>query len=294
MLETIHEYALERWPPAVRPGRCSRVTPPTFWRWPSRGNQAERRAARVARAADAEYDNLHAPSRAAWIRRPIRTPPRAQRSGCGWRFPWGATGDGVRFAEGRRRLEAGLAVTPEAPAVFRARALFEIGWLAHSQGNYHEAVNRYEACLVLYRELGDAQGVAHALFLKGTALGRATGDYSQRAELQAHGLELARKLGDTWQTASFASTLGRTLYDLGEVERAVALLEEGLTLFRATPGSPDMIGPLLSLSNIARARGEYDRALALLEESDAVWRAFGEPPPTTPSCAAAVFWPWRG
>lgn len=281
MLETLREYALER---LAASGEAQALFARHAEYFLALVGQAEPRLSAERHAwlalRDAEHDNL----RAALARSldPLPDSAFATSAEVGLRLAvslgryWGRR---RHFGEGRRWLEAGLAAAPEAPAALRARALFEIGWLAHSQGDYHEAVDRYEASLVLYRELGDAQGVAHSLFLKGTAIGRATGDYSRRAALQAQALEQARELGDTWQTASFASILGRTLYDLGEVERAVALLEEGLALFRAAPGSPDTIGPLLSLSNIARARGEYDRAQALLEESDAVWHAIGEQTP---------------
>jgi predicted ATPase len=76
--------------------------------------------------------------------------------------------------------------------------------------------------------------------------------------------------------AKAVAGLGSLLIARGDYERAAALLDEGLALYRTLDDRAGMAAVLTDLGVLARNRGEYERAQALHEESLALWRSLGE------------------
>jgi tetratricopeptide (TPR) repeat protein len=64
----------------------------------------------------------------------------------------------------------------------------------------------------------------------------------------------------------------------GEYERARALYEESLALFRELGDKRSVAIPLVNLGLVAQAQGEYERVRALYEESLALSREVGDKP----------------
>src|SRR3712207_1357911 len=83
--------------------------------------------------------------------------------------------------EGRRNLEAALTGDAGPPAA-RAKALTEAGFFALEQSDYDQGQRSLEESMLLYRDLGDKYGVAHALECLVVAKTR-LGDYGRANEL---------------------------------------------------------------------------------------------------------------
>ncbi|MBV9379928.1 MAG: tetratricopeptide repeat protein, partial [Streptosporangiaceae bacterium] len=91
------------------------------------------------------------------------------------------------YHEVRQWMDTAVTAGPGAPAGLRAKALLGSGRLALLQCDYGPAVRRLEAALRLYRELGDAAGIASALQVLGS-VAREQGRYARSVQLHAESL----------------------------------------------------------------------------------------------------------
>ena len=175
------------------------------------------------------------------------------------------------FSEGRRWLDATLAVSDIASPTVRANALNAAGGLARDQGDYERAVALLDVSLALHRNLHDKRGIAWTLYNLGRAI-RDQGDYDRATKLHEESLALFREIEDQAGVANTLNMLGTVAQFKGDFERALPLLKEGLTLLRQRGDKRGVAWSLHTLGRIALARGDYERATALHEESLALRR----------------------
>ena len=179
-----------------------------------------------------------------------------------------------RYHEVRQWMDAAVTSSPDAPAGLRAKALLGGGRLALLQCDYAPAVRRLEAALRLYRELGDARGIASSLQVLGS-VAREQGRYARALELHTESLAIAAAAGDRWAVASahgylaFASWLQRDFGRAAE-EASTALLK-----FRDLGDIEGAAWSLISLGTVARYQGDAERAAVLLTESLALSEGIG-------------------
>jgi DNA-binding CsgD family transcriptional regulator len=178
------------------------------------------------------------------------------------------------LTEGRRRLEAALAGTAGSPAA-RAKALTEVGWFAVEQSDYDQGQKSLEESQLVYQELGDKYGVAHALECLSVAKMR-LGDYGRAAQLQEDGLALYRELDHKWGIAMSLSNLGVVAQEQGEYERATTLHLESLALLRVVGDALTMGCVLNWLAQVFLVQGQLERSAQLLEESQSLLRQLGD------------------
>lgn len=227
-----------------------------------------------------------------------------------WRF-WETRG---YWREGRRWLKAALAL-PEAEkqTAVRARALSMAGLLAALMGEIPEADQLLSESMILFKDVGDEIGVAHALSLLGGVffykgdpdaavhaleecialcrkyestweLSRALNylgallylynDSTHARALVQEGLMLARQLGDRTLIAEALNNLGHDYYLQGDLEQARTLTQEGLTLVRELGGFPGVITE--TLGSIAFSQGDLEQATLYFTEGLLAAQASGE------------------
>ena len=218
------------------------------------------------------------------------------------------------LSEGSRWLQQALAANEGAPALARAKLITADGSIARMQGEFARAATLLEAGAALYRELGDAEGLAWALshlglvkqwlgFLdlgvdileESLALRRSSGNqrniarslfhlsiaedfrrnYARAAQLYEETLAVQRRVGDTWGMGRVLGYLGKVVLIQGDRERAATLCEEGLSLSRTVDDNWGVGLCLAGLGGVAWARGDYEAAMALLKESLIVFRDVG-------------------
>ena len=182
--------------------------------------------------------------------------------------------------EGRGWLERLLALAAAsdrevAPGV-RAKALAAAGWLAHAHCDFPRATALFEESLALYRQLGQADGLAEALVNRGL-MARSEGDYDQATALFGECLALYRNLGDQVGVAYALYRLALVIREQGQFDQARTLSEEGLAVGRALQDRRAIATALLSLGDIARDRGDDDETRARCEASLAHFRELGDP-----------------
>ncbi len=186
---------------------------------------------------------------------------------------------GGHASEGRTFLERALARSEGVTAPVRAKALDDAGWLAIYQSDYDRAEVLGEESLALYRELGDAAGIADALDLLGW-LAKERGNHTAASTLYGEALALWRETGNktgiAWALHGLAYV---TLYQ-GESVQAQALAQELLALSREI-GDQDFISRAYRLlGQLALRHGDETTAHELFEESLAISKQIGNKPST--------------
>jgi non-specific serine/threonine protein kinase len=184
-----------------------------------------------------------------------------------WPF-WFARG---YLSEGRRWLESALSRTGPATTLARAKALTGAGWLAAYQDEYAAAKALLEEGLILYRELGDKEGIASSLVVLGSVAAMGQREDIPVADLVEEAILLRPDLRDRRTVAQLLVLEGRVALAGGDLERSVALWEETLALYRE---AEDALGIVMCLTNIGLvtlAQGDYETSAPLLREG--LWLA---------------------
>ena len=180
-----------------------------------------------------------------------------------------------RLSEARRWLEQALAgATAVAPHV-HAKALFAAGYTALGQGDFADAVSRFDESLALYRSLDDQPGCASCLAQLGW-LAAVRGDFDRAAELSSEALGLARALGDGRTASTALNALGDVAYARGADADAVALYTEALASRRALGDIRIVADSLLKTGRAELLKGDRTQAEVLLEEGLAIARELGD------------------
>jgi predicted ATPase/DNA-binding SARP family transcriptional activator/DNA-binding CsgD family transcriptional regulator len=168
-------------------------------------------------------------------------------------------------SEGRGWLEKAIALGGSRAA--RARALNGAGWIVLFLGDSGTAKRLLEECVILYRGLGDDEGLASSLnFLGFVALLGGREDIPVAALLEEV-LVLKSRINNRFTVANtivFAAL--EALLHRGEWEETVALHEEALAMFREIDDRWGMGLCLTNLGLILAAMGNHARATELLRE----------------------------
>ena len=257
-----------------------------------------------------EHANLRAAL--AWCKEQGDAPHALRLAGALWPF-WE---EHAHYGEGRRWLEAALALDGEAPMADRLRALEGAGTMAWYEGDFAQAVHWHEQALWLAHEVGNRLAEATALnnlgiqamelqdnarassrFEASLAVARVAAEpraafialhnLVQIARLQRQGapviprheeaLRLARELGEAAMVASALTGFGHTLLDAGDLQRAAPLFQESLELSQERGNAGDVIDALEGLARLGVHIGQTERAARLFGAAFALRDAIGVP-----------------
>jgi predicted ATPase/DNA-binding XRE family transcriptional regulator len=178
----------------------------------------------------------------------------------------------IYIVEGRRHLVDLLARdNPLVADQSRAEALREAAWLAFWQVDVDEADRLLDEAIPLWQSMGDARGLAHALWVRG-AVAIWRGDYLGARELMEEDLAVSREAGDIFQESSALFSLGAVAMSLGELDRAEELLNHSLAIRLAHGLNWGTGFPRFELGNVMLLRGELDRADALYRQALVTWQ----------------------
>jgi predicted ATPase/DNA-binding CsgD family transcriptional regulator len=310
MLETIREYALERF----------EVTEDAeVWR--------RRHAEYYLALAERAVPELTGPRQGSWLEQLEREHDNL-RAALGWALERDESSTGLRlaaalgrfweirghFGEGRAWLERSLSRWPDGPAAARALALNASGSLAYHAGDYERAVAFHEQALELRRKLGDRRGMAaslhnlgitalhqldldraEALCEEGRALWREVnddrgvaislnssailarnrGNHEQARVHYDESLAIFRKLGDSWGVGLVLNNLGRVARDLEDWDQVAVLSSESLALFQELGDRRGVAWVLSNLTVVAGRRGFWEQAARLHGAAEALREAIG-------------------
>jgi predicted ATPase len=310
MLETIREYALEQLR-ASEDIATLRQRHARFYLQLAEGDGSRRRGAQQQVWLDrleVEHDNLRAAL--IWTQEANDSELMLRLAGAVGAF-WHIR---EYWSEGRSWLEAALAQGDDASAIW-ARAGVRAGMITWRQGDVERATAYCEKSLMLYRELGDKQGMESALRQLGRMmrrlgnyeqaaviyeerlalcrsmedaegvvlslndlgdLARVRGDNQQAAACYTESLALSQQVGDKLATSNVLASLGAITRNQGDFAGAKTMYEECLALCHANQDRQGIAQSLGDLADLARRQGDYAQATALFHESLKFYREVQE------------------
>ena len=145
-----------------------------------------------------------------------------------WRF-WLQRGF---LREGRRWLEAMLALDPDEVSLARAKAYTALGGLAYWLSDTEATEIAYEAALSIYRAKGDRNSVAEAQYNLAFVPTMRQDAVEAHNRFQAN-LALAREIGNPHLVARNQLSLAIAAFVADDLHQGVIYSEEALTFFRA-------------------------------------------------------------
>jgi tetratricopeptide (TPR) repeat protein len=175
--------------------------------------------------------------------------------------------------EGRRWLEQGLeAAGGDIPPALRAKSVGITGSFAFHAGDLDVARERFTETLRLFRELGDADGIARELSDLGT-VAAAVGDLEQATDLLQQSAEQFREVGNQKRLAIVLANLGHVAGQLDDFEAAIAVTTEALSIQQGLGDKQHVAVSLvnlgiyrLQLGDLAESRRWYRQCLPLALE----------------------------
>lgn len=172
-------------------------------------------------------------------------------------------------------LEQALTSDDDIPDVLRARALYWMGALATTFGDFQVADTCISEALALYEHLNDGVGTARSLF----ALARNamwSGDIKRSETLYEEAAQRFRVLDDPWLSTTLGN-LGGALAAANKLDRATVVLDEALVLTKRYGGVWDRALILETQSLVALQRHDLPRARRTLEQSLILAREVHDP-----------------
>ncbi|HEY0141141.1 MAG TPA: protein kinase [Thermoanaerobaculia bacterium] len=170
-----------------------------------------------------------------------------------------------QYAEGRRWLDAVLALPRGEGVAVRAKAMTGAGAMAFLQCDYDRATELLDQSISLARTHGDPMSLAQSLQFRGS-IARERGEYEHAIDLHLLSrtlwmeLEDRANVGRSLNYVAFASWLNR------DFDRTIELCHSTLQLFRDRGDTEGVAWSLLNLAAAALYSGQLDRAEQRLEE----------------------------
>jgi predicted ATPase/transcriptional regulator with XRE-family HTH domain len=252
---------------------------------------------RYTRLAVEARPALAGPDLAAWLER-LTSEHDNVRAALRWAVEHGQAETGLRLAaalqqfwlyhghnrEGLTVLERLLATDDPVDPGVRAAALRTAGSLAWRLGSNELAVERLHESVAIFRELGDARGLADALGGLGPAVDR-LGDHRATLALFEEEVSLLRELDDPAALAAALMHLAGYLGLYGEEGRSTVMFEEALALHERLDNALGMAMCLLNLGSLASADGDLGLAWARAGEAADIARRLDAPALLGPALA---------
>jgi Tfp pilus assembly protein PilF len=272
MLETIHEFALEKLEESSDTEAIKRAHAEYFL---ALAEDAEPGLWGAEDAAwldrlEQEHDNMRAALSWALERKKAEV---ALRLGGDLSWFWSVRG---YYSEGRRWLEEALAIDGRGSPEVRAMALAGAGVLAFDQGELDRAKEACEEGLELLAHEGREAREAklNLLALLGWVAWQRE-ELGQAQQLFEEELALSREMSGTWWLANSLQGLATVSHTRRDSERATELYEESMNLFREHGDKHSLAYCMNNLAMVVCSQGDLGRAAQLTEEAVALFRELG-------------------
>ena len=156
-----------------------------------------------------------------------------------------------------------------------ANRLFEQGIQQYQHSQFRQALQSWQQCLDLYREIGDRRGEGRALGNLGVAYSD-LGQVQRAIDYNQQHLAIAREIGDRPGEGRALGNLGVAYSDLGQVQRAIDYHQQHLAIAREIGDRPGEGSALGNLGNAYHNLGQVQRAIEYYEQDLAIAREIGD------------------
>src|SRR5829696_3640921 len=263
MLETIREFAWDQLPE------------------PDRVGLRDRHLAYFVALAERSEPQLRGPEQAAWIHR-LTAEQADIRAALSWAHEAHRYESMLRLAaalrrrfwhdagglgEGRRWLEASLAMAADAPAALRVKAQQRAAWIVWEMGDVTRSEELFEASLAAADDDDHRSRLEALIGLSHRALGTGGPELDAAAERMAEAIEHARHDGAPGALVEPLIVAGQLAQARRDRAQARAQFQEALDLARAAGDAWGTASALTQGGALALVAGEHSHAEALLAES---------------------------
>lgn len=190
-----------------------------------------------------------------------------------WRFWWSVS----RFTEGRGEIDRCIEAAGEdaPPSAALAHALHGSGTLATYQGELDTAVARLERALVIWRSLGDEDGILRSSS-NIASVWLELGKVEAALDAWEEGLAVAERKGDERSAAVVRFNLALVYRRVGRFEEAIGAARTSRAYF-ATHGDSNGASRCAMAESVSLVRtGRAEEAIALLEEALHYYASIGD------------------
>ena len=156
-----------------------------------------------------------------------------------------------------------------------ATTLHQIGNVHYQQGNYEEAVKKYNESLKTFEELGDKSGIAQTLHQIGM-IHQDQGNYEEAVKKYNQSLKMKEELGDKSGIASTLHQIGNVHYQQGNYEEAVKKYNQSLKIEEELGNKSGIATTLHQIGMIHQDQGNYDEAVKKYNESLKTFEELGD------------------
>lgn len=164
-------------------------------------------------------------------------------------------------------LRQSLALTDEAKFTTETALTYNyLGLLKQADGDYEEAIQKYQQSLALYRQTNDLDGTVRTLNNLGVIL-LWEGQLEEAESYLQEGLTLRQTLGDPKGSADMLNNLAILLHEKKEFSRETQLLTEALQIYRTLDDQKGISTCLHNLSGVYLALADYAAARQFMEEA---------------------------
>ena len=161
----------------------------------------------------------------------------------------------------------------------QAEAFFSEGVDLYYAGEYQAALEKWQAALEIYRELGDRAGEGKALNVIGVVYEK-LGQYQGALKVFEGSLTIKRELGDRTGEGLVLNNIGVVYKKLGQYQEALKAYEESLAIRHEIGDRTGEGNTLNSIGLIYKKLGHYQGALKYYEGLLAIKREMGDRAPT--------------
>ncbi|HMQ67840.1 MAG TPA: tetratricopeptide repeat protein [Ignavibacteria bacterium] len=179
------------------------------------------------------------------------------------------------FSEGIESLQKALESASSADELWRARAIFRMGFLYIQQGNYDESKKHLDRCLAIFRKLKDKDGEAAALMAH-SMIALFLIDYNELKNLAEESLKISEEINNRGYIARNLQNIALGLLQQGFHKEAREKIEDGISIYREIKDSVQLAKIIGNLGALDYLDGNYQKAKTVFEESLSLRRELGD------------------
>ena len=194
-------------------------------------------------------------------------------------------------SEGNDKGERALAATGAAPPDARAPALISAGLVALQLADTEGATGHFDEGLGLYRESGDAAGVARATYCR-AVVPWAMGDIDRAGPLLEDCMALEGLEADPWSWGLTPMLLASVRASRGNYEGVQDALQQSYNWFFGRKAAFEAGHAMSAMGTLAQDRGEYAAAESHFEESLVLFKEAGDRSSTAAVLSALATAAW--
>ncbi len=162
----------------------------------------------------------------------------------------------------------------EGDVAANAELTLQLGRLHQLQGNFEEAASDFEQSARLFEQIQDQRGQARSMG-RSAYIMRLIGHFCEAASIANAALRLL-PAGDT-EAASIYTVLATIADDRAEYNRAIALHQQAVALWRSSGNTRMLAWSLRDIGGMLDKVGKIEEAIEHLEEALALFDTFDDP-----------------